>query len=76
MQEGIAFETDIYEASIESGHELSDLSQIDVAHREMFGSSFALIFDKSLVFQQCDGYVFGRHIYNYFACHVLLLLCM
>ena len=73
MQESIAFVSDTHKTSVQSGHELTDFGQIDVAHRKLLRAPFLLVLHEALVLEQGDGDVLRLHIYNQFACHKLVI---
>ena len=61
----------IDKASIEAGHNLVHLGQVDVSHGEMLLAHFSLKLYEPFVFQQSDGDFRPGSIYYQFACHKL-----
>lgn len=63
MKESVFFETDIYEAGVQSGHQLSDFAHVHIADGKGKVSFFFLELYQVLVFQQSYGDFLRLYIY-------------
>ena len=55
MDESVLFVSDVDERSIQTGHDLANLAQIDISHREARLTLFLVELDEHLVFGQRNG---------------------
>ena len=73
VQERILLVPDVYEARVQSRHQLAYLCQIYVAHLEARLLALFLVFHQFLILGQSDRNLLGLYIQKKFAVHLILI---